>query len=63
MHVLRVESSAIPRVAMHWPPPGKRARGRPRETWRQTVEKEMRVYGVSWGELRKKAKVSDVLIR
>ena len=32
---------AIPRVAVKWTPPGKRTRGRPKETQR-TVEKEMK---------------------
>lgn len=36
----------------------KRARGRPKETWRRTVENEMRASGVSWGVLRRKAKDS-----
>ena len=51
-----MEPSAIPRVAVHWTPPGKRTRGRPRETWRWTVEKEMRAEGVSGEVLGKKAK-------
>ncbi|KAL9977332.1 hypothetical protein ACROYT_G014722 [Oculina patagonica] len=55
-HVLRMDPSSISRVAMHWTSSGKRARGRPKETWRRTVENEMRASGVSWGELRKKAK-------
>ncbi|KAL9983368.1 hypothetical protein ACROYT_G005527 [Oculina patagonica] len=55
-HVLRMDPSSIPRVALHWTPTGKRARGRPKETWRRTVEKEMRESGLSWGELTKNAK-------
>ena len=34
--------NAIPRVAMRWTPAGKRKRGRPKLTWRRSVEKEMR---------------------
>ncbi|KAL9980120.1 hypothetical protein ACROYT_G008664 [Oculina patagonica] len=52
----RMDPSSIPRVAIHWTPSEKRARGRPKETWRRTVEKEMWENGVSWGELRKRAK-------
>ena len=55
-HVLRMEPSTIPRVAMHWTPPGKWTIGRLKETWRRTVEKEMRANNVTWGELTKKAK-------
>ncbi|XP_078381427.1 uncharacterized protein LOC144664190 [Oculina patagonica] len=55
-HVLRMDPSTIPRVALHWTPSEKRARGRPKETWRRKVEKEMRKSGLSWGELRKTAK-------
>ena len=40
----------------HWNQRGKRARGRPKETWRRTVEKEMWASNASWGELRTKAK-------
>ena len=37
--------NAIPRVAMRWTPAGKRKRGRPKLTWRRSVEKEMREVG------------------
>ena len=43
-------------VAMQWTPPRKRLIGRAKETWRRTVEKEMRAKSVTWGELTKKAK-------
>ena len=46
-HVLRMEPSAIARVSMHWTPPGKRSRGRPKETYRRRVEKEIRASGFS----------------
>ena len=53
-HVLRIEPSAIPRVAMCWTPPGKRSMGRLKETW--TVQREMLANSIAWGELKKKAK-------
>ena len=37
-HVTRQEAS-IAKTAMHWTPEGKRQRGRPKITWRRTVEK------------------------
>ena len=41
-HVLRMPPAALPRVALRWTPDGRRKRGRPKETWRRTVEKEMK---------------------
>ncbi|XP_061191532.1 uncharacterized protein LOC133199675 [Saccostrea echinata] len=51
-HVLRKETSDIPRVALRWTPPGKRNRGRPKETWRRSVEKEMKEQGWTWGKVQ-----------
>ena len=39
-HILRTSPSSISRTALTWAPEGKSRRGRPRETWRKTVEKE-----------------------
>ena len=39
-HVLRMKPDSLPRTALTLAPEGKRKRGRPRETWRRTVEKE-----------------------
>uniref|UniRef100_A0A915I7N6 Uncharacterized protein n=1 Tax=Romanomermis culicivorax TaxID=13658 RepID=A0A915I7N6_ROMCU len=37
-HVLRMDCSRIPRIAMHWQPRGaKRPQQRPRNTWRRTI--------------------------
>ena len=50
-HVLRMDNSCLPRVAQTWAPEGKRKRGRPKETWRETVEKERMAMGFnSWVE-------------
>ena len=45
-HVLEMDHHSNPRVAITWVPEGKRKRGRPRETWRRTVERELRERGV-----------------
>ena len=39
-HVLRMPSHKNPKIALTWAPEGKRRRGRPREAWRRTVNKE-----------------------
>ena len=44
-HMNRMALNAIPRVAVKWTPTGKRKRGRPKLTWRRSVEKEMREVG------------------
>ena len=46
-HVTRQEAS-IAKTAMHWTPEGKRKRGRPKITWRRTVEKEIKEMGKTW---------------
>ena len=51
-HVLRKEQDAIPRVAVQLRPEGHRKRGRPKTTWRRTVEAEAAAMGQSWGTLR-----------
>ena len=37
-HVLRMDRSSIPKIALRWTPAGKRPRGRPKTTWRKTIE-------------------------
>ena len=46
-HVCRMPSTALPRTALRWTPQGRRNRGRPKETWRRTVEKELKSKGLS----------------
>ena len=56
-HTLRMSEGAHPRVAIGWTPEGKRERGRPKETWRRTVEKERRGLGFnSWAEATEAAR-------
>jgi len=40
----------IPKVALRWTHAGKRKRGRPKTTWRKTVETELSEMGLSWRE-------------
>ena len=52
-HILRQDSGNDCNVAMTWAPEGKRKKGRPKTTWRRTVEKERRDAGWgSWNEVR-----------
>ena len=49
-HILRTSPNNISRTALTWAPEGKRRRGRPRETWRRTADKERNQLGWhSWG--------------
>ena len=52
-HVLRQQTTAISRVALRWTPDGQRKRGRPKETWRRTVEREMKEKGWTWSHLER----------
>ena len=55
-HVLRMDQHSHCRTALGWAPEGKRRRGRPRMTWRRTVEKEREAMGwSSWNEARSMA--------
>ena len=54
-HVLRMPPAALPRVALRWTPDGRRKRGRPKETWRRTVERELRDNNWTWGHLERQA--------
>jgi len=54
-HVLRREPKSITRTALHWTPEGKRKRGRPRTTWRRTVEIEMKAMKHTWRSLTRLA--------
>ena len=48
-HFLRQDRGNNNNIALTWAPEGRRKRGRPKTTWRRTVEKEMRTAGwKSW---------------
>ena len=51
-HALRKEASAIEKTALDWNPQGYRRRGRPKRTWRRTIEDEIRSTGKSWNEVK-----------
>lgn len=44
-HALRKPKNSIARQALDWSPQGKRSIGRPRNTWKRTVLKEIKVTG------------------
>ncbi|KAL3868729.1 hypothetical protein ACJMK2_041499 [Sinanodonta woodiana] len=46
-HVCRIPIDSIPRVALRWTPQGKRNRGRPKETWRRTVDRDLKTRGLT----------------
>ena len=54
-HVLRMPADALPRVALSWTPQGRRRRGRPKETWRRSMDKELTEKGLTWETARRKA--------
>jgi hypothetical protein len=51
-HTLRRERGAIEKTALSWNPQGYRRRGRPKRTWRRTIEDEIRGIGRSWNEVK-----------
>ena len=55
-HVLRLPNNSLARVALRWTPQGKRKRGRPKITWRRSVEAELRDGGLTWETASKQAK-------
>ncbi len=54
-HVLRKESGDVAKEGLLWTPEGKRARGRPRTTWRRSAEKEIKSLHLTWIRIRKAA--------
>ena len=54
-HVLRMPQASLPKIALRWTPDGRRKRGRPKETWRRTVEREMKEQGWTWNFLERRA--------
>ena len=47
------EKENTTRIAMKWNPQGKRKQGRPKQSWRRTVIKELESIGKTWGEAEK----------
>ena len=55
-HVTRREQENITRTALHWTPEGGRRRGRPKITWRRTVEAELKTLHHTWGTIQRLAR-------
>ena len=51
-HVIRKEQDNITKTALHWTLEGKRKRGRPKNTWRRTVEGELKTLHHTWGSVK-----------
>jgi hypothetical protein len=49
-------NSNITRIALRWTPQGKRPRGRPKTTWRRTIEYELKEIGMTWEKLKQRLK-------
>ena len=45
-HVLRMPESRLPKQTTQWNPGGSRRRGRPRDTWRRTMQRELRMHNL-----------------
>jgi hypothetical protein len=54
-HTLRKPDGAIEKAALEWNPQGVRKRGRPKKTWRRTIEDEAMEMGKTWGEVKRLA--------
>ena len=62
-HVITKSWDSITRTALRWTPHGgRRNRGRPRETWRRTIEAEMKATGKTWKEsnLRRQPRIGNI---
>ena len=58
-HVRRMGEDRFPRKALAWRPGGRRQRGRPKTTWRSTLEKDFKEGGLSWEEAESLAQERD----
>ena len=55
-HTLRKSENNITKQAMKWNPQGRRRQGRPRNTWRRDVTKELADVKLTWKEAEKMSK-------
>ena len=59
-HVLSMDNTRHAKLAVSWTPDCKRKRGRPKETWRRTTERERKDLNVqTWTDATKVAKERD----
>ena len=56
VHMMIMAPNRILIVSLHWTPPSKRKRGRPRTTWRRTITSELEEMGFSMGQVQYVAK-------
>ena len=54
-HTLRKGERNIARHAMDWNPQGTRKRGRPRITWRRSIQKDLKEINMTWCEAKRAA--------
>ena len=52
-HTLRKPAANITRQALDWNSQGKRKVGRPKQTWRRSIEAKAKTTGMTWAELKK----------
>ena len=65
-HTLRKPTSNVTRLAPDWNPQGKRKVGRPRQTWRRSIDAEAKAAGKTWAELKRTSQTvfaGGVLVR
>ena len=55
-HTLRKPATNITRLCLAWKPQGVRRRGRPKKSWRRTIQQEYEDLGMSWDEVKWTAK-------
>ena len=55
-HTLRKPTTNIIRLSLEWNPQGVRRKGRPKKSWRRTIQKEYEDLGMSWDEVKRTAK-------
>ena len=52
-HTLRKPPESITRQALEWNPQGHRRRGRPRHTWRRTMNEEIQQADLNWNQVKR----------
>ena len=54
-HVLRMDGSRIPKQTLSWRPEGHRRRGRPKGTWKRTMETDLAEANLTWEDVEETA--------
>ena len=50
-HVLRMGNNRIPKQTINWKPIGQRRRGKPKGTWRRTIDSDLQKANLTWDEI------------